>query len=203
MDNNSSTPTLWQLLHIWNSIGLQSFGGGATTILLIQQAFIDKGKWMTQEEFQHTWNLCLFSPGINILALATLIGHRFGGFPGIICSLLGLLLPSATITCLITAGFALIKQLTVVQNVLDGIIPASATIMLIVALRVAQPQFKQARQEGIARIIISTAFIAIGFIALTIFHLPVPIVLPCAAIAGAIIFSHWSKNERLESEQQS
>src|ERR1051326_3891465 len=92
-------PGTWKLFRIWTGIGLQSFGGGASTTLLIQRAFIDKYGWLTLEEFAHLWNLCIFTPGINLVALTVLIGRKLGGVRGIVASLAGMLLPSALITC--------------------------------------------------------------------------------------------------------
>ncbi len=75
MKSQTPYPTIWKLFRIWTSIGLQSFGGGASTSFLIQRTFIDKYGWMTMEEFLHMWNLCIFTPGINLVALTILIGR--------------------------------------------------------------------------------------------------------------------------------
>ena len=82
-------PTFWLLFRIWGSIGLQSFGGGASTLFLIQHEFMDKRNWLTQKEFNHLWNLCLMTPGINLIAVTILIGRKLGGFGGMISSLVG------------------------------------------------------------------------------------------------------------------
>ncbi len=65
-------PGKWQLFRIWASIGLQSFGGGASTTFLIQRAFIEKHKWLSMEEFTYLWNLCILTPGINLVALTVI-----------------------------------------------------------------------------------------------------------------------------------
>jgi chromate transporter len=44
-------PGKWHLFRIWASIGLQSFGGGASTTFLIQRAFIERHQWLSMEEF--------------------------------------------------------------------------------------------------------------------------------------------------------
>jgi len=98
-------PSKWQLFRIWASVGLQSFGGGASTTFLIQRAFIQKHRWLSMEEFMHLWNLCILTPGINLVALTVLIGKKLGGTWGIVVSLAGMLLPSAVITCLLAAIF--------------------------------------------------------------------------------------------------
>src|SRR5215472_4355709 len=98
-------PGKWQLFRVWASIGLQSFGGGASTTFLIQRTFIEKYNWMTMEEFTHFWSLSILAPGINLVGLTILIGKKLGGSRGVVASLAGLLLPSAAITCILVALF--------------------------------------------------------------------------------------------------
>src|SRR5712691_1831252 len=127
-------PGIWRLFRIWASVGLQSFGGGASTTLLIQRAFIQKDRWLSMEEFMHLWNLCILTPGINLVALTILIGRKLGGAWGIAISLAGLLLPSALITCLLTVVFKSVEHLPAVQAILRGVVPATGGIMLLVGL---------------------------------------------------------------------
>ncbi|HLG65995.1 MAG TPA: chromate transporter [Ktedonosporobacter sp.] len=184
-------PGKWQLFRIWTSIGLQSFGGGSSTIFQIQQEFIEKRGWMTMEDFSLFWNLCLFTPGINIIALTVLIGRKLGGISGIVVSLIGLLLPSATITCLLAAGFKLIENRPDVQAILRGVIPATAGVMFVVATRFAHPLLTQARKEGWARSVASAIIVLACTTALIVLKLSVILVLICAATTGAIIFTSW------------
>src|SRR5216683_30897 len=107
-------PGKWQLFRIWASIGLQSFGGGASTTLLIQRAFIDKHKWLSIEEFMHLWNLCILTPGINLVALTVLIGRKLGGAWGIAVSLAGLLLPSGVLIIVYALAVILLKLSVIV-----------------------------------------------------------------------------------------
>src|SRR5437660_11096283 len=136
-------PNKWQLFRIWASIGLESFGGGASTTLLIQRAFIEKHKWLSIEELMHLWNLCIFTPGINLVALTVLIGKKLGGTWGIVASLAGMLLPSAAITCLLTVIFIQIENIAAVQAVFRGVIPATGGILLVVGLNFALPLIRK------------------------------------------------------------
>ncbi len=185
------TPGAWKLLRIWGKIGLQSFGGGATTSLLIQRNFIDIYHWMTMEDFTRYWSLCVFTPGINLVALTILIGRRLGGTRGIIVSLVGLLLPSAFITCLLTAGFQLIQHDPNVQAVLRGVIPATAGIMLLVGLNFAYPFIKQAYKEGLLNLTASVLIILACAAAVIIFKLSVIPVLLISALVSMLIFTSW------------
>ncbi len=184
-----SKPSALSLFLIWTGIGLQSFGGGASTTLLIQRAFIDKRGWMTMEEFIHYWNLCVFAPGINLVALTILIGRKLSGAWGIVLSLLGMLLPSATITCLIAAIFKGIEHIHAVQAIVQGVVPATAGIMLLIGLRFGLPQVKSARKESRLSLFVTLLFILTCIIVLTIFNVSAVLILPCAGLLGILLFS--------------
>ncbi|GCE18344.1 chromate transporter [Dictyobacter kobayashii] len=185
---HDNQPGLWRLFLIWTGIGLQSFGGGATTNLLIQREFIEKRQWMTMEEYTHYWNLCLFAPGINLVALTILIGKKLGGNAGVFISLLGLLFPSATITCLIAAGFKQVEHVHSVQAILQGVVPATAGIMLLVGINFAQPQLLRAYKEGPLNLILSLGLIIMCTLAIII-KIPVFVVLSSTALLGVICFT--------------
>ena len=194
-------PGKWQLFRIWASIGLQSFGGGASTTLLIQRAFIDKHKWLSIEEFMRLWNLCILTPGINLVALTVLIGRKLGGVWGIVLSLAGLLLPSATITCLITAGFASVQHLSVVQAILRGVVPATGGIMLLVGLNFALPLIRRGYKEGILYLLASSVLIIACALAVILLKLSVIVVVLGAVFLGALFFSPRPASPLLEEEQ--
>ncbi|MHB8596674.1 MAG: chromate transporter [Ktedonobacteraceae bacterium] len=189
MQSVQQQPNAWLLLRIWGTIGLQSFGGGASTLFLIQHEFMDKRPWLTQEEFNRLWSLCLMTPGINIIAVTVLIGRKLGGFWGIVASLVGLLLPSAAITCLLTAGFKLVENSHVVQAILQGVIPATGGIMLLVGVRFAVPLLKQGRADGLLKLSISLVLIAGVAVTIIAFKITIPLVLLFAALVGIAFFS--------------
>ena len=180
---------IWQLLSIWGSIGLQSFGGGPSTLFLIRREFVEKRDWLTAEEFGHFWNLCALTPGINQVALTILIGRKLGGVWGIVASLTGLLLPSATITCLLTVGFKAIQTVPAVQAMLRGVVPATAGIMLLVGLRFAQPLFARGSKEGLLTLSLSLALIVACALVLIVFKLTVILAVIGAALIGAAVFT--------------
>ncbi|HVB72927.1 MAG TPA: chromate transporter [Ktedonobacteraceae bacterium] len=182
-------PGKWQLFRIWASIGLQSFGGGASTTFLIQRAFIEKHKWLTMQEFAQLWNLCILTPGINLVALTVLIGRKLGGAWGVAISLAGMLLPSALITCLLTAGFISIENLPAVQAILRGVIPATGGIMLLVGLNFAQPLIRKGYKEGVPYLLGSAVIVIACALAIILLKLSVILVILGAALLGALFFS--------------
>jgi len=182
-------PSKWRLFRIWTGIGLQSFGGGASTQFLIQRVFIEKHRWLSMEEYTHLWNLCILTPGINLVALTVLIGKKLGGTWGIVVSLVGMLLPSAAITCLLAAIFKQVEHLAAVQAILRGVIPATGGIMLLVGLNFALPLIRRGYKEGILYLFASSILIIACTFAVILLKLSVIIVVLAAALLGALFFS--------------
>jgi chromate transporter len=142
---------LWDLFITWFSIGIQSFGGGTSTLMLISQASLKHG-WMGEDEFARLWALVQIAPGINLVKLTLLIGYRLRGWAGLVASMAGLLLPSAAATALMTAGYTLIRDLAVVKAALRGILPATIGLGLAMSANIARPLFTQAYREGTIRL---------------------------------------------------
>ncbi len=201
MNLQDPRPGKWQLFRIWVSIGLQSFGGGASTTFLIQRAFIEKHKWLSMEEFSFLWNLCILTPGINLVALTVLIGKKLGGTWGIAISLAGMLLPSAAITCLLTALFLQVENVAAVQAVFRGVVPATGGIMLVVGLNFALPLIRKGYKEGIFFLLMSGVItLACAFVVIFL-KLSVIFVILGAAALGTLIFSSKSTPPLYEEEQ--
>jgi len=184
-----SRPGKWQLFRIWASVGLQSFGGGASTTFLIQRTFIEKHKWLSMQEFTQLWNLCILTPGINLVALTILIGRKLGGAWGIAISLAGLLLPSALITCLLTVGFKSVEHLAAVQAILRGVVPATGGIMLLVGLNFALPLIRRGYKEGVLYLLVSIVLIIACALAVILLKLSVIVVVLGAVFLGALFFA--------------
>ena len=156
-----------QLLRIWFGIGLQSFGGGAATLYLIRRVAVEQHRWVTEEEFGHYWGICQIAPGINILGLVILIGFRVSGAIGMALALIGLLLPSAAITVVLTAVYASIKEQPLVQAAIRGVLPATVGLGVLLMYGMVKPPILASRAEGRASLLLSVA-----------------VLLGCAAVVG-------------------
>lgn len=189
MNSQNPGPGMWKLFRIWASIGLQSFGGGASTTFLIQRAFIEKYHWMTMEEFTHFWSLSILTPGINLLGLTILMGRKLGGNWGIAVSLAGLLLPSAAITCILVALFKQIEYIPAVQMVLRGIIPATGAIMAVVGINFAAPIMRKSYKEGAFSLVKNSIVIVICTLAIILLKLSAIVIVLGAVALGALFFS--------------
>lgn len=145
------TPSLWTIFRTWLLIGIQSFGGGSPTLYLINQACLRNG-WLDQDEFVRSWGLVQIAPGINLVKMTALLGYQLRGWPGLIAAITGMLLPSAAVTVLMTAGFSAVRGQPLVQAAMKGILPATIGLSLAMGVQMVQPLLIQAHQEGPARL---------------------------------------------------
>ena len=90
-------------------IGATAFGGGSATIVAMRQLSLRK-HWLTEEEFLETVVLSRVTPGITILAQVILIGKAVDGIRGTVAGLIGMLLPSVTITILLARLYVALQD---------------------------------------------------------------------------------------------
>ncbi len=144
-------PTLWKLFSTWLVMGIQSFGGGSSTLIMIHEACQKQG-WLGDDEFVRLWALVQIAPGINLIKFTLLIGRKLRGWPGMLSAASGLLLPSALVTVLMTAGFTIVQGQPLVQAAMRGVMPAAIGLSLAMGVQMAQPLVTRAYQEGPPRL---------------------------------------------------
>lgn len=187
------TPSLWTLFRVWLAVGMQSFGGGSVTRYLIWQAVVERHGWITDDEFTDYWAISHIPPGINLLALTTLLGWRLGRAAGVAICLLGLLLPSVSITILFTAIYALIRGQGIVQAALRGVVPATVGISLILAWRLLRPLIVESRAEGKASLTFSLTVLGASILLGVFMPIPIFATLILAGVVGAVAHWWWTK----------
>lgn len=150
-------PSPLYLLWLWLKIGAQSFGGGAATFYMIYQTFVMKNGWITPEAFTQMRAMVEIVPGMNILAVTILIGWRFYRGLGVFFALFGLLLPSVSITLLMTALYLGVQDRPLVQSAVRGVVPALVGVSMYTMWRTAQPVLLAGKRAGWASLGLSVA----------------------------------------------
>ena len=83
-------------------IGMFTFGGGYAMIAMIEEACVDKKKWITHEEMMNITVIAESTPGPIAINCATYVGYKQAGFVGSIFSTLGIVFPSFIIIYIIS-----------------------------------------------------------------------------------------------------
>lgn len=177
-----------EIFTTWLLVGIQSFGGGSSTFSLIHQVVIQRG-WLSEEEFVRAWALAQIAPGINLVKLTAMLGYRLQGWLGVLAAMSGLLLPSAMVTVLMTAGFATIRNLPWVQAMMKGILPATIGLSLAMSAQMAQPIFLRARKEGLARLGAHFFILAAAALLMAVARLSPLVILVLSGVAAILLLA--------------
>jgi chromate transporter len=158
---------IWNLFRQFVAIGLQSFGGGATTLYLMRRVAVEEQRWVSDAEYTAFWGMVQIAPGINLLGQSVLIGHKVAGLRGSLIALAGLLLPSTTLT-------------------VHAIIPATVGIGCVLAYQMLRPVLQASRSEGMRSLVISSMVVIAAPLLLMVVGVPAVIVLWGAGVWCAI-----------------
>jgi chromate transporter len=170
-------------------LGIQSFGGGPALLYLMRRTLVEQKGWVSDEEFSRAFAICQITPGINLLALPILFGWQLAGACGAAMALVGLMLPSVTITILLTILYTSIQQHEIVQAALRGVIAATAGLTLLIAIFMARPLLEESWQEGRTSLLLSCVLLLGSCVAFGAGYINSITALLLAGTIGAI--AHW------------
>ena len=86
----------WQLFLHFMALSLLAVGGAITTVPYMQRFVVGEHRWLSDAQFNDCIALGQAAPGPNVLFVAV-IGFSVGGLAGVLATLAGTLLPSATL----------------------------------------------------------------------------------------------------------
>lgn len=113
-------PRLADLNLIFTKVDLMAFGGGFTTIPLIQREVVDRYQWITTREFIDGIAMGQITPG-PIVITATFVGYRLGGLLGALLGTIAVFFPSFIIVMTLAPHYDRIKRSRYVQIMVRGI----------------------------------------------------------------------------------
>ena len=73
---------LGEATRAWFAISLQTFGGPAGQIAVMQHKLVDEKRWIGQQRFLHALNYCMLLPGPEAQQLAIYTGWLLNGTRG-------------------------------------------------------------------------------------------------------------------------
>lgn len=117
----SKIKTILKLFGTMFKIGLFTFGGGYVMVTLIENEFVEKKKWLSQEEYYDMLAIAESTPGPIAINSSTYIGYKLAGFFGSLFATIAVCLPSLIIIYLISLFFDKFLEFTIVANAFKGI----------------------------------------------------------------------------------
>jgi chromate transporter len=159
----------------WFAISLQTFGGPAGQIAVMQRSLVDDKRWISQRRFLHALNYCTLLPGPEAQQLATYVGWLLHGTRGGLVAGGLFVLPGVVALLALSAIYVAFGTTTAVTAVFVGLAAAVLAI-------VAQAVVRVAKRALDSRALVVLAVVA--FLALALFGVPFPIVVALAGLTG-------------------
>ncbi|EGR0060183.1 TPA: chromate efflux transporter [Vibrio vulnificus] len=102
-------------------LGWISFGGPAAHIGYFRHTFVEKLKWISDEEYAQLVALSQFLPGPGSSQVGFGLGYKKGDLPGACAAFLGFTLPSVVIMLLLALVSSQVTDTALFQNVVHGL----------------------------------------------------------------------------------
>jgi chromate transporter len=177
---------LGQATRAWFAISLQTFGGPAGQIAVMQHALVDEKRWIGQKRFLHALSFCTLLPGPEAQQLAIYIGWLLNGVPGGLIAGVLFVLPGVLALLGLSALYVTAGDTTVVTAVLAAVAPA---VLVIVAQAVVRVGGRALGRPALVALAVT------AFVALSVFKMPFPIVVAVAAAVGWLL-GRWAPTAR-------
>ena len=169
--------TAAELFLAFAALTLHSFGGA---LFWVRRLFVERRRWLTEQEFVELVALSQLLPGVNGVNLAVLIGFRFAGWRGAVAACAGFLIPPV----LIVIGLAVLHRhygaLPAVQDALSGMSAVAVGLIIATGARLA---------VVLGRRIAPWLFVALAFAGVGLMRWPLLAVI--AVLAPLAILAAW------------
>ena len=178
--DSASTPTVagdvipfGQAVKAWFLISLQTFGGPAGQIAVMQRTLVDEKRWIGHRRFLHALNYCMLLPGPEAQQLAIYTGWLLNGLRGGLVAGTLFVLPGMLALLGLSAVYVAYGDTPLLTGLFLGLSAAVIAIVIQAVVRVSR------------RALTHPALIALAvaaFLALTFFGIPFPIVILAAGL---------------------
>ena len=159
----------------WFLISLQTFGGPAGQIAVMQRTLVDERRWIGEKRFLHALNYCMLLPGPEAQQLAIYTGWLLNGTIGGLVAGILFVLPGLLAMLALSVLYVAQGDTAFVSGLFLGLSPAVLAIVVQAVLRIGTRALRN-------RVLVVLAIAA--FLALALFGVPFPLVVLGAGVVG-------------------
>ena len=162
----------------WFLISLQTFGGPAGQIAVMQRTLVDEKRWIGERRFMHALSYCMLLPGPEAQQLAVYTGWLLNGWAGGVIAGVLFVLPGAIAMLALSWAYVTHGDTTLVTGLFLGLAPAVIAIVVQAVLRIGRRALTRP-----ALVVLAVA----AFLLLALLHVPFPIVVLGAGVVGWLL----------------
>ncbi len=162
----------------WFWISLQTFGGPAGQIAVMERVLVEEKRWIGHQRFLFALSYCTLLPGPEAQQLATYVGWLLNGVRGALVAGILFVLPGVVALLVLSGVYVAYGETAWVDAIFLGVAPAVIAIVVSALWRVGTKALRHR----------SLVLLAVGaFVALAVFGVPFPAVVAAAALAGWLL----------------
>ena len=169
---------LWEATKTWFAISLQTFGGPAGQIAVMQRTLVEEKRWIGQRRFLFALSYCTLLPGPEAQQLATYIGWLLNGIRGALIAGTLFVLPGVIALLTLSGIYVAYGDTSLVRAIFLGLGPAVIAIVVQAVIKVSK--------RGLTHPSLVALAIA-SFLALTFLRVPFPAVVLGAGVIGWLL----------------
>ncbi|MCW2792365.1 MAG: chrA [Nocardioides sp.] len=162
----------------WFRISLQTFGGPAGQIAVMQRELVDERRWIGERRFLHALSYCMLLPGPEAQQLAIYTGWLLNGWLGGLIAGVLFVLPGVVAMLALSWVYVAHGDTAVVTGLFLGLAPAVVAIVVQAVVRIGGRALRHR-----ALVWLSVA----AFLLLAVLGLPFPVVVLGAGVVGWLL----------------
>lgn len=173
-------------------LGAVTFGGGYVMVSYIEDEFVRKRSWISEEDMVNMVALSSSVPGVIAVNCSILLGYKLQKLKGALLAVLGVILPSIIIITVLTFVYEALNENVYVAGALRGVRAAVVALLVSAFLRFTKPFRKDA---------VSIAVMVLAFCFSVIFGINVIFLLLGAIVFGVTVGVWRIKNPPSEPKE--
>ena len=192
MKEKKSLKNLLELFLTFFKLGIFAIGGGPTMLTLIQGEFVDKKKWLDNDELMEMTAIAESTPGPIAINLATYLGYKRGGFLGALVSTLGVIITPFVLMFCISLFLESVLTNQAVQYAFMGV----KVGVVFLLLRVSYTLIKSVKKDWFG--ITSLLVVTVAMVIITIFAINFSAIyfILLGAVLGLLVYGIIPKKRR-------
>lgn len=159
-DRSAERVSLPALAAAFLKLGTIAFGGPAAHIALMEEEFVRRRQWLTQEEFLDRLGAANLIPGPGSTEMAIYIGYTKRGWPGLIVAGSCFIIPAAILVSALAATYVRYGSMPRVGGVLYAVKPVVIAVILQALWKLARSAVKTTVLGGLG--IIAAILLLLG-----------------------------------------
>lgn len=190
MKEKPDKKVLWELFRSTFMLSACTFGGGFVIVSLMKKQFVEKLKWLEEDEMLDVTAIAQSSPGPIPVNASVILGYRMRGVLGALVAVLGTILPPMVILSVIAFFYDQFRSNAVIAVALQVMRAGVAAVIFDVVINLAKNVCKT------RRVLYIGLMIAAFFCAVVLNISAMIIILACLGVGLADLAIEMIKNKR-------